>query len=751
VVRRDPGFRDRSGLPREERPGPAEPRPADKNGLAAGLARAIVWLRFPILLAWVAATALATTSLPSLFEADTGELGNLLPDDSKALTLERNSVETFGLPFLSHTMAVAADPRGLSASQQADAARYVAAVDRRPNATLRAVPLLNLGPLAQHGPATTIAAFTYSDPTLPAADREEGVRRFADGLARSAGLSDADVTGTLPGTETQTHLTEEWLPWLELATVILVVAILALYFRAVGVPLLGLATVGIAYLCASHSLGWLGLRYEISIPQEVNPVIVALLFGTLTDYVVFFVSGYRKRLTEGAEPLQAATDVTAELLPVVLTASLMIAGATLTLLVSGVRFLSAFGPGNSVAVLIGGAVALTFVPATIAIFGRVLLWPGRRYKEQEPSAGEGARGRIVGAAAAHPVIVATLCILILLTAASGIRDLALGNPVIRGLPDNNSVHRGYVTAAASFGPGVTGPSALVVEGDGIGEKRKGLAALQARLSEQDGVATVLGPAQQPLRQRRGAVIATSGNAARFLVVLDADPNGTDGIAALEGLESRLPELLRASGLGTVNAGFAGDTAIASELTDATHQAFLRIAPLAILVLLLLLWILLRNRSAPLYLVGVSALVVLASLGLTVYLFQDLLGHGELVFFVPVATAILLLALGSDYNVFLVSRIWNEADQQDLRPAIRTAGSQAGRAITVAGFTLALSFALVALIPVLAFRELAFAMAVGLVLDTMIARTLLIPSLVSLFGRGKGPVRKVVEEPEPSPS
>jgi RND superfamily putative drug exporter len=145
-------------------------------------------------------------------------------------------------------------------------------------------------------------------------------------------------------------------------------------------------------------------------------------------------------------------------------------------------------------------------------------------------------------------------------------------------------------------------------------------------------------------------------------------------------------------------------------------------------------VLLRSRTAPLYLVGVSVLTVAAALGLTVYVFQDLLGYGELAFFVPIATAILLLALGADYNVFLISRIWNEAERQDLRPAIRTAGSRAARSITVAGMILALSFAAVALIPIEAFRELAFAMFVGLLIDTLLARTLLIPALVSLFGR-----------------
>ena len=163
------------------------------------------------------------------------------------------------------------------------------------------------------------------------------------------------------------------------------------------------------------------------------------------------------------------------------------------------------------------------------------------------------------------------------------------------------------------------------------------------------------------------------------------------------------------------------------------------------MLLLLLWVLLRSWSAPLYLVGVSILVVTAALGLTVYVFQDLLGYGELAFFVPVASSILLLALGADYNVFLISRIWRESEHSDLEPAIRAAGSSAGRAITVAGLILALSFLAVALIPIQSFREIAFALFVGLLLDTLIARTLLIPALVSIFGRGTADDGATAEE------
>ena len=245
---------------------------------------------------------------------------------------------------------------------------------------------------------------------------------------------------------------------------------------------------------------------------------------------------------------------------------------------------------------------------------------------------------------------------------------------------------------------------------------------------------MLGPNAEPLPGTPGLMTAPGGDAARYILILDGDPDGARASSALSGIEERLPELASQSGLGEATIGVTGDTTIATELTEETWSAFARVAPAAIAVLLLLLWVLLRSWTAPLYLVGVSVLVVAAALGITVYVFQDLLGYGELAFIVPVAASILLLALGADYNVFLISRIWSEAEDRPLKPAIRSAGASAGRAITVAGLILALSFAAVMLIPIQSFREIGFALFVGLLLDTLIARTLLIPALVALFGR-----------------
>ena len=705
------------------------------------IARTIIWLRFLILPAWIAGTVIATMHLPSIFDSESGALGSLLPRSSEALEVERKAVETFGLPLLSRTMVVAHEHGGFSTNRLAAASRYILATDRREGQeAIRAAPLTNApGLLSSQQAATTLVTYLYIDPSLGESESQLSAERFASGLKRTTDAEAVEVTGALPATRAETAIANRDILWVELATVLLVVGILAFCFRAIGVPLLGLGAVAIAYLLADRILGWIAQRYGLSIPREAEPVIVALIFGTLTDYLVFFVSGFRQRLRQGIAPRDAATAVTGELLPVILTAAAIIACSTLTLLISGVRFLSAFGPSMAVAVVVAATAAVTLIPTSLAIFGRLVFWPRSRGERQHPAdgadTGTGVHRHPIGVAVRFPLAVAVLCLLLLAAGATGLRHLELGNPIIRGLPDSTSARRGYDVAAADIGPGVLGPTMVVLEGSGAVTERQRLAEFQSRLSAQEGVAGVLGSADQPLKEPSGVFLAPSGKAARFVLVLDGDPDGAAASQALSRLEERLPTLASRSGLTKASIGVTGDTSIASELTEDTWSALARVAPAALAVLVLLLWALLRSWRAALYLTGVSVLVVAAALGLTAYVFQDLLGYGELAFFVPVASAILLLALGADYNVFLVSRIWWEAERQDLRPAIKAAGLRAARAITVAGIILAFSFAAVALIPIQSFREFAFAMSVGLLLDTLIARTLLIPALVSLLGRG----------------
>lgn len=130
-------------------------------------------------------------------------------------------------------------------------------------------------------------------------------------------------------------------------------------------------------------------------------------------------------------------------------------------------------------------------------------------------------------------------------------------------------------------------------------------------------------------------------------------------------------------------------------------------------------------------------------GLAAYVFQGGLGHAGITYYVVFASSVLLLALGSDYNVFLVGRIWREARRRPLAEAVRVAGARAATSITVAGLVLALSFALMALVPIRPFRELAFTMAAGLLIDAFLVRTLLVPALIVLIGeRSAWPNRRM---------
>jgi RND superfamily putative drug exporter len=388
----------------------------------------------------------------------------------------------------------------------------------------------------------------------------------------------------------------------------------------------------------------------------------------------------------------------------------------------------------ALSVLVSIAVAATFFPAALALTGDRLFWPRKSRSLADAGADRGPRGRITGLAARFPLVVGLLCLALLASAATGLREMSLGNPVMRGLPSYAGPAKGFAAVSKAFGPGLIAPTLLVVNDPGIGAADAEVARLQAAISDQPGIAGVIGPATGPLGVAGRAMTASGGGAVRFFVIPDSDPYGGTAVDTVARLDSAMPALLQRAGLAGASAGIGGDTALTSELVGSIGDTGLRVGPAAIAWVFLLLALLLRALVAPLYLLAASVLGVAAALGLTVYVFQDLLGYGQLSLFVPFSAAILLLALGSDYSVFVVARIWQESRRHELIDAIRIGGSRAGSAIRTAGLILALSFAAVALIPEQAFRELGFAMAAGLLIDTLIVRALLVPALISAFGR-----------------
>jgi putative drug exporter of the RND superfamily len=238
-------------------------------------------------------------------------------------------------------------------------------------------------------------------------------------------------------------------------------------------------------------------------------------------------------------------------------------------------------------------------------------------------------------------------------------------------------------------------------------------------------------------------VSSDGGAVRVLVAFDSDPHAATAIGHFDDLKADMPSLLDHSGLAGARAGYSGDTPLAAETVDRLEGDSTRIAAVVIIANLVLLMVFLRAVLAPVLLVGASLLAVAATLGIAVWILQVQGGEDCLTYFVPFATGVLLVSLGSDYNVFVTGRVWQEAERRPLPDAIAVAAPRASRAIRTAGLTLAASFALLAIVPVLAFREFALIMAIGVLVETFLVRSLLVPALVALFGYTAGwPGRRI---------
>jgi RND superfamily putative drug exporter len=730
--------------------------------------RAVVALRWPIAVAWIAAAALATAALPSIDESQNGALGDLVPSDAAALDAELRSAELFGFPLLSRTIVVQRDPDGLGAAAQASTLDRAVAINRDAATGLErvggAIPVLNtvsVPPFTRED-GTTAVSYLFFTPDVGADERIRLAESVRERAARIAPASFTGITGALPAREAQSRIIADRLPLVELCTVLLVILAIGLHYRALLAPAITLAAIAVTYLLTVRLVAWLGQRIGVAVPSEVQPVIVVLLFGIITDYAIFFISRFRLRLGEGHGARLAAESAGGEIASTVVAAGLTVAGASAALAVAELGFLATFGPGLALAVLIALLVAVTFIPATLAIAGDRVFWPSRPGREvPQAAAGEEhtdprhtrpVRSRALRAATEHPAVTAIACGAVLLAAASGVLRLDVGQTLIRGLPAENDVREAYSQAARGFAPGVLSPTVVLVEGRGVVDRRPALRELQKRIGSLPGVALVVGPREQRLQGELGAVYARSRDAVRFLIVYDADPLGARAIDHLRTLRELLPSETAAAGLEGVSSSIAGDTALAEETVRLTGDDLGRVAPVAVLVVFVVLAVFLRALVAPLYLVAASVLALGASIGIAVYVFEDLLGYGELTYYVPFVAAVMLMALGSDYNVFLAGRIWQEARWRPFREAIAVGGSRAASAITVAGIVLALSFALLALVPIRPFRELAFTMSVGLLIDAFLVRTLLAPALMALVGPRAGwPARRLTSRPPAPPA
>lgn len=737
-----------------------EPPPV--RGPAGWFARGVVRLRWWVIGFWLVATLGSVLFLPSFSSGDNnGGLKGILSSDTPAVKAEKRSYELFGFPLIARTVVVQRAPHGLSPYAQARTLVRAAGVDAGKGddvyPVLGALPIINtpgVFPGAREANTTALTYLLFS-PGTSIGSRTRAAHRYAKDYFEPRDHV-VGITGSAPARSEQGHLISDALPHVELATLLAIMLIVGIAFRSAVAPVMTVVTAAVAYVTTLRFSGAITRLFDLPSPDELKPVVVALLLGVVTDYVVFFCSSLRA-VDRGRRGRREATiRAIARTGPIVLVAGFAVAGGTATLLVAKSPFFRALGPALSFTVLVGVLVAVTLVPALLAVLGELVFWPsglhglrhaakGQRDRASDSSLSDtsiasedrspwlqGVVSRLVRRRSVAGGVVAA-CVVGMLLAASPVLGLDLGVSFISALPRDAPVRSAAFAAQQGFSPGILSPTVVLLEGKNLGRQHDALSSLGDRLSALPGVAGVLGPESQPVPVQAGLLVSRDGNAARYLVVLDQEPLGASAVKTVDRLTADLPYLIGQSGLSKVTAEVAGDSATASFLVHQTEHDLRRIAIAAMLANLLMLLLFLRAPVTAVVLLGTTLLSLSATLGLTTALFNWLQPGQGLTFYVPFAVAVLLLAFGSDYNIFTVGHVWEAMRRRTLPEAVAQAYPRAISAVTAAGVALAASFGLLVLVPLLPFRQLAFGVGLGIAIDVFVVRALLVPSLLSLLG------------------
>jgi RND superfamily putative drug exporter len=711
------------------------------SGLGRGYRFTVTTLRWVVVLGWVAGAIALTVLVPYRPDTTGSNFGDLLPADSQVFKVERRILEEFRVPLLSGTTVVVHEPGGMNLLTRADSLLWALATTQdtlqagsapKPDTIAAAIPVPT-------GRSDVTVTYLYVAPGTGLHDEVQLADRYAAHFKNQPDVS-SYVTGFVPAQIAQLGYLDARLRLFEFASVLVIVAVVALAFRSLLAPVVVVGVAVVGYLVYFPLLSSLAAVFGFTVPAQLEPVLVALLLGVVTDYCVLFFSAFRDELRGGLDRKEAARAALQVNAPIITVAGLTVAGGTIALLAAPFHVFRGLGPALALTVLVGLAVCLTLAPAVMTILGwrlfTVLPVRGSQARNGFLRAAPRRKHRLLALLIRRPtaLLVAVAVGGGLAIAAVPLTHARLDLSFVAALPRDDSVAEGADLLALAGLRGISAPTEILVEKPGVVTERAALARLQSALAQQPGVARVIGPAELPTKQPRGLLLSESGNAARYLLIYDSDPLGAQSIGYVRQLEENLPDVVARSGLSDAEVSVAGQTLFAATVAQLTRRSIEVTVLVALVIELVILVLYLRALVAPVVLLAASALSVAAALGLTTFLFQDVLGQQGLTFYAPFAAAVLLIALGADYTVFSVGSIWEAASRKPLQEAIMDALPRTSRAITTAGVILAATFALVAIIPLATFRQIAFAVTVGLMIDTLIVRPVLTPALLTLLGR-----------------
>ncbi len=555
----------------------------------------------------------------------------------------------------------------------------------------------------------------YLREVAPSADAPEGeLRAYVTGIAGI--ISDSiEVFESIDST-------------LLLVTVSLVLVLLLAIYRSPVIALVPLVVVAFAYGIAAAAVYGMVEAGILEVNGQSTALLIVLMFGAGTDYCLLIVSRYREELRRFGDKHEAMAHATERTAPAILSAGGTVFAAMMVLALADFKATQTMGPVLALGVLIMVLAGLTFLPALLSALGRNAFWPAVPREGSQQRAPLGIWRRIGQFVHEHSSLALAVTVAILVLGAFG-----------------NLKDRGVIDFGEGFRDEPESVSGQLLIEDKL---EAGQTAVTTILASQ-AVADRVGEAARKTENVVGVVPAgqsDDGELARIDVTLGVDPFSGEANDTIPVLRDAVGE---AAGGETALVG--GLTAENFDTSETLRSDAKLIVPLTLALIFVILCLLLRAVVAPLYLVAHVVLSSAIAIGASTVIVSELFNQPDSDPGLPTFAFIFLVALGVDYNIFLISRIREEAAREPTNEAVITGLERTGGVITSAGLILAGTFCALMALPLEVLFQIGFTIAFGLLIDTFVVRTFLVPAIAFKLGeRNWWPSRISHDKPPAAP-
>lgn len=522
---------------------------------------------------------------------------------------------------------------------------------------------------------------------------------------------------------------------LMIATVLLVLVLLLLIYRSPILALIPLIAVGFAFGAASPILGKMAELGWITVDSQAISIMTVLLFGAGTDYCLFLISRFRQLLTVESNKAKALTSAFKDSSGAIAMSGFTVVIALLVLLLAEYGSVNRFAVPFSLSILIMALASLTLVPALLAIMGRTSFYPFiPRTPEMEAErsrtkgikrAAKTKRGikfgeRVGNVVTKRPWLVVIVTLVLLVAAALNAFRIQYTVDLLSSFPEDAPSREGYTVIADKFTPGELAPVKIMIDTEGK----------DAGLKQAIEALPYIGKVTEPVNgQNNPDIVAVD---AEFAM----NPYSIEAVNHVPNLRETAEKVLTDAGIGGAEGKvwISGQPATQYDTEMTNNRDAEIVIPAVIGLIAILLLVYLRSVVATVYLILTVVLSYFSALGLGWVVVHDIMGDTAIQGLIPLYAFVFLVALGEDYNIFLISSIWKKRKTMPLKAAIREGVAETGGVITSAGLILAGTFAVLATLPIQVLVQFGIITAIGVLLDTFVVRPFLVPSITVLLGK-----------------